>query len=768
MLSPEGRFISRERRHRTSQAPTWTPRNSRLGWQRGTGGPWRGRSPWSRTTAPGRSGLLKAIGPRLGHAFVIGVTGPPGTGKSSLVDRLTESYRKKGLKVGIVAIDPTSPLTGGALLGDRIRMVDHTMDKGVFIRSMASRGWAGGLSGAVADVIQLLDAAGMDIIMVETVGIGQSDTDVVRVAHAVMVVLMPGLGDDVQASKAGLMEIGDVYVVNKADLPGPTTWSWTCMAMARDFKGRNPSVLKVSAAKREGIESVVGVLERIRTRFLSSPSEAGDEIRLRSIKGMITELARRRVVVGPREEGGLEGGEARGGGRGHRLTIDEAADSLLGEGEAGGGPRTACPEGEGPMSLAERLADYSASLGYGDIGDVVREAKKRLLDSLGCAIGALGERPVKAAAGLATERYRADAATILGTRRMTTSDMATFVNGLMVRYFDFNDTYLSKEPAHPSDNISACLSTAEMEGRSGKDLLLAIVLAYEIQCRLCDAASLRARGWDHVCYGLVSSALAAGRLMRLSRDEMTQAVNISLNSHLAMRQVRAGALSEWKGFSFANAARNAVFSALLAREGICGPSPIFEGEMGFFREVSGPFELDTGRFGGRSGEGFKLEETFVKFYPAEYHAQSAISAAIELRKEVGRDPLERIESVLVETHEAGYTILGKDREKWSPETRETADHSLPYMVAAVFARRQDRPRDVLAAEVARPEGEGAHGEDRGEGRPFADERLPREDSEQGHPEAEGWARPDQDGGRPQGAHHEPHDRRRRWRGSSGR
>jgi 2-methylcitrate dehydratase len=337
------------------------------------------------------------------------------------------------------------------------------------------------------------------------------------------------------------------------------------------------------------------------------------------------------------------------------------------------------------MNLAERLAEYSASLAYGDIGGaVVLEAKKRLLDTLGCAIGALVERPVKVVFRLAKEGYRGDAATIMGTRTKTTPEMATFVNGLMIRYFDFNDTYLSKEPAHPSDNVSACLATAEMEGRSGKDLLLAMVLAYELQCRLCDAASLRMKGWDHVCYGLVSSALAAGRLMALSKGELSQAVNLSLSSHLAMRQVRAGALSEWKGFSFANAARNAVFSAVLAREGISGPSPVFEGEMGFFRQVSGPFELDTERFGGKDGGRFKLEETFIKFYPAEYHAQSAIWAAIELRKEVGRDPFEKIDSVVVETHEAGYTILGKDREKWSPETRETADHSLPYIVAAAL------------------------------------------------------------------------------------
>jgi GTPase len=277
----------------------------------------------------GAAGLLKAIGPGLGNAFVLGVTGPPGTGKSSLVDRLTESYRKRGLKVGIVAIDPTSPLTGGALLGDRIRMVDHTLDQGVFIRSMASRGWAGGLSGAVADVIQLLDAARMDVIMVETVGIGQADTDVVRVAHAVMVVLMPGLGDDVQASKAGLMEIGDVYVVNKADLPGADDTVVDLLAMARDFKGRDPSVLKVSAAKKEGVEVLVGVLERIRAKFLASDQGRGREIRLRSIKGMITETARRRVLVDleGRTDSKVEALAEEVMKR--RLTVDEAADTLL-------------------------------------------------------------------------------------------------------------------------------------------------------------------------------------------------------------------------------------------------------------------------------------------------------------------------------------------------------------------------------------------------------------------------------------------------------
>jgi len=138
-----------------------------------------------------------------GRAFVLGVTGPPGTGKSTLVDRLIELHRRKGLKVGVIAVDPTSPITGGALLGDRIRMADHAVDEGVYIRSMASRGWSGGLSRATSQVVQVMDAAGYDLILIETVGIGQSDIDVVSISHAVLVVLMPGMGDDVQMSKAG-------------------------------------------------------------------------------------------------------------------------------------------------------------------------------------------------------------------------------------------------------------------------------------------------------------------------------------------------------------------------------------------------------------------------------------------------------------------------------------------------------------------------------------------------------------------------------------
>ncbi|HEY7724875.1 MAG TPA: methylmalonyl Co-A mutase-associated GTPase MeaB [Anaeromyxobacteraceae bacterium] len=163
---------------------------------------------------------LRALFPRTGRAYVVGLTGAPGAGKSSLTDRLIGHYRGRGLSVGVVAVDPTSPFSGGAILGDRIRMQDHALDPGVFIRSMATRGNLGGLSRATAEVVAVLDAMGKDVVLVETVGVGQDEIEIAGLAHTVVVVTVPGLGDDVQAIKAGVLEIADVFAVNKADREG--------------------------------------------------------------------------------------------------------------------------------------------------------------------------------------------------------------------------------------------------------------------------------------------------------------------------------------------------------------------------------------------------------------------------------------------------------------------------------------------------------------------------------------------------------------------
>lgn len=338
------------------------------------------------------------------------------------------------------------------------------------------------------------------------------------------------------------------------------------------------------------------------------------------------------------------------------------------------------------MNIAEKLAEYACSITHKSIPQrTIQEAKKRIIDGIGCALGSFDAEPVRIARRLASGLGVSHGSLILGTRQEASPDLATFVNGLMVRYFDFNDAYLSKEPAHPSDNIGECLSVSDFEDVSGDKFLLSVILAYEIQCRLCDAADLRHRGWDHVCYGLVSSAVASGILMGLNEEKVVQAINIALNSHVAMRQVRAGELSMWKGCSFSNAARNGVFSALIAQNGMTGPSPIFEGVMGFFNQVSGAFDLNTEDFGGRNGS-FRIDETYLKYFPAEIHSQSSIWAALEVGKKI-EDP-SKIDSIEIYSHEAGYTILGNDPAKWSPTNKETADHSLPYIVGMTLLERK--------------------------------------------------------------------------------
>ncbi len=326
-------------------------------------------------------------------------------------------------------------------------------------------------------------------------------------------------------------------------------------------------------------------------------------------------------------------------------------------------------------TLAERIAQLAKQTGFESLSDrTVHEAKRRVLDSIGTALGAWDSRPARVTRTIASQVPLEGGASLLGSQHRTTAELATFSNGALVRYLDFNDTYLSKEPAHPSDNIPAVWAVSQLAGRSGRDAITAIVLAYELQCRLCDAASLRAHGWDHVYYGALSTALAAGWLLGCTEPQLVHALGIAGVCNFATRQTRTGQISDWKACAFSNAARQGVFAARLAKEGLTGPNEIFEGPKGLFNMVTGPFELAWAR----DADDWMINRTYIKFWPAEYHSQSAIQAAIELRPEVGS--LDNVRKIRIESFEAAVSIIGSEPEKWRPTSRETADHSMPFCV----------------------------------------------------------------------------------------
>ncbi len=332
------------------------------------------------------------------------------------------------------------------------------------------------------------------------------------------------------------------------------------------------------------------------------------------------------------------------------------------------------------VELAYEMANWTAELDPAALPErALHEAKRRLIDSIGVAAAAYACPPGVAARALCRRTRAEPGATAFGERTVTAPELAAFHNGVLIRYLDFNDTYLSLEPAHPSDNIAAALAAAEIAGANGRQLLAAIVLGYEVQCRLCDAASLRARGWDHVTYGAISTSLLSGKLLGLNAEQLRHALALATVPNVTLRQTRAGELSMWKGCAFANASRNGLFAALLAAEGMTGPWQLFEGEFGFWKQVSGQFAPPP--FAGVTGDDWMILQTYVKFWPVEYHAQSAVDAALQLRPRIDVDAIERIE---VDSFDAAVDIIGRDPEKFHPTSRETADHSLPYCVAVAL------------------------------------------------------------------------------------
>jgi 2-methylcitrate dehydratase len=329
-------------------------------------------------------------------------------------------------------------------------------------------------------------------------------------------------------------------------------------------------------------------------------------------------------------------------------------------------------------NIAQQLGEYSAMLRYEDLpAEVVHRTKCLIIDTLGCALGGNSSDPVKIARELAANVTSKEPASLLCSGDKTSLDLAVFVNGAMIRYLDFNDGYTGKEAGHPSDSIAALLSAGEVAHADGRELICATVVAYEVFCRMCDTLNIKPLGFDHVTLGAMASVAGAARLLGLTPEQITEAINLTVAANVALYQTRIGNVSMWKGCAYANASRNAIFAAQLAKRGMTGPSPVFEGRAGYFTAVSRqPFELAP--FGG-GDQAFKIMDCLIKRYPLGQYSQSVVEAALLVRGRIGsaRDIVE----VQIHTLETAISMMAGDPEKWVPTNRESADHSMPYTAA---------------------------------------------------------------------------------------
>lgn len=339
-------------------------------------------------------------------------------------------------------------------------------------------------------------------------------------------------------------------------------------------------------------------------------------------------------------------------------------------------------------TIAEHLAHYAATLRYEDLPPpVVHQAKRMIVDTLGCALGGYESEPGRIAREMAGMVTSTQPATILCSGRQTSLDLAVFANGVMIRHLDFNDGYTGREAGHPSDSIAALLSAAEVGNASGRELITATVISYEVFCRMCDVLNIKPHGFDHVTIGAMASVAGAARLLSLTERQILAAINLTVAANVALYQTRIGDVSMWKSCAYANASRNAVFAAQLAGRGMNGPSPIFEGRGGYFKAVTRQsFEL--GRFGG-DGEPFRIMDCLIKKFPMGQYAQSVVQAALEARSLVN---VEEIAEVHVRTLETAVSMMAGDPEKWLPENRETADHSMPYSAGVALMYGSVDPR----------------------------------------------------------------------------
>ncbi len=334
-------------------------------------------------------------------------------------------------------------------------------------------------------------------------------------------------------------------------------------------------------------------------------------------------------------------------------------------------------------TLAETLSAYASSLRYYDMpAETVHLAKRFIIDTLGCALGGYDSEPARVAREMAGLVSSSHPVSVMGSGQQTSLDLASFANGVAIRYLDFNDGYTSNESGHPSDSIAASLSATEAAGGDGKTFILSTVLAYEVFCRLCDTVDIKPR-FDHVTVGGTASTLSAARAMNLTPEQTLQALNLNVASNIALYQTRIGDVSMWKGCAYANATRNAMFAVQLAQRGITGPSPVYEGAGGYFNAVAGR-SVELGPMGG-NGQPFKIAECSIKRFPLGQYSQTIAQAALDLREQVpGGITPEAVSEVNIATLQTAVNIMAGDTEKWRPANRETADHSMPYTAAVAL------------------------------------------------------------------------------------
>ncbi len=326
------------------------------------------------------------------------------------------------------------------------------------------------------------------------------------------------------------------------------------------------------------------------------------------------------------------------------------------------------------------ICSYALGLKFDDLGpEVVHQVKRTVIDTLGCAMGGFSSRPAQISRDLASRVTSSTPSRVLGTDSYSSPDMAAFANGVMLRYLDCNDSYFSPGGGHPSDMIPAALAPAGPAGCDGPTFITSVALAYEVFCRLSDKVVASGFGWDQGMFGVIGAACAAGKVLRLDREQMAHAVSLALVPNLPLGVTRTGELSMWKGCAGANAARAGVFAAQLAAEGMTGPPQPFEGQRGLWAQAVGrPVHVDGLA---QPGESFAISETMLKSYPSQIHTQGPIALALELRPRVA---VQDIESIMVHAYRAAADNRVSNPEKWAPKTRETADHSIPYLIAVAL------------------------------------------------------------------------------------